>query len=53
MSDPDLEISGVNFTDVPIEEFSIDGHYGPGIYPNGGGAGSCAASKFRDAGILA
>jgi hypothetical protein len=36
-SDPNLELSGVNFTNDFIEEFSVDSQYGPGIYPNGGG----------------
>ena len=35
--DPSVELSGVNFTDIGIAEFSVNGHYGPGIYPNGGG----------------
>jgi hypothetical protein len=36
-SDADIELSGLNYTDIGISTFSVDGYPGPGIYPNGGG----------------
>jgi hypothetical protein len=36
-SDADIELSGLNYTDIGISTFSVDGYHGPGIYPNGGG----------------
>jgi hypothetical protein len=32
-----VELSGLNYTDVGISTFSVNGYNGPGIYPNGGG----------------
>lgn len=36
-NDADIELSGLNYTDIGISAFSVDGYQGPGIYPNGGG----------------
>lgn len=36
-SDASIELSGLNYTDVGIATFSVDGYHGGGIYPNGGG----------------
>lgn len=35
--DVGLELSGLNYTDVGISTFSVNGYHGGGIYPNGGG----------------
>lgn len=32
-----IELSGLNYTDIAISSFSVDGHYGHSIFPNGGG----------------
>jgi hypothetical protein len=37
ISDASIELSGLNYTDVGISIFSVDGYSGAGIYPNGGG----------------
>jgi hypothetical protein len=36
-SDANIDLSGVNYTDSGISDFSVDGYHGGGIYPNGGG----------------
>ena len=36
-SDATLELSGLNYTNVGISTFSVNGYHGGGIYPNGGG----------------
>jgi hypothetical protein len=36
-SNPSVELSGLNYTDVFISTFTVDGVHGPGIYANGGG----------------
>lgn len=36
-SDVRIELSGLNYTDVGISTFLVDGYYGGGVYPNGGG----------------
>lgn len=36
-SDASMELSGLNYTDVGISTFSVNGYHGGGIYPNGGG----------------
>lgn len=36
-SDASMELSGLNYTDVGISTFSVNGYHGAGIYPNGGG----------------
>jgi hypothetical protein len=35
--DASIELSGLNYTDSGISDFSVDGFHGAGIYPNGGG----------------
>lgn len=35
--DVGLELSGLNYTDVGISTFSVNGYHGGNIYPNGGG----------------
>ncbi|QOY94873.1 DUF3304 domain-containing protein [Massilia sp. UMI-21] len=32
-----IEVSGINFKDIGIADFSVDGYSGHAIYPNGGG----------------
>lgn len=36
-SDASIELSGLNYTNVGISTFSVNGYNGGGIYPNGGG----------------
>jgi len=36
-NDADIELSGLNYTDIGISTFSVDGYHGPGVYPHGGG----------------
>jgi hypothetical protein len=36
-SDASIDLSGLNYTDIGISTFSVDGYHGAGIYPNGGG----------------
>lgn len=41
-NDAAIDIAGLNYTNDPISTFSVNGHPGPGIYPNnGGGAFVC------------
>lgn len=36
-SDPSIDISGLNYTDVWITTFFVNGYYASGVSPNGGG----------------
>jgi hypothetical protein len=36
-SEASIDLAGLNYTDAWITTFSVDGSYGPGVSPNGGG----------------